>query len=115
MTAISSFSPAFHKVERNFTKTETGVQIDFQRELRNGQAITRQTTITNNEDGGATVSVNHTGRNGNTKTLEKTYTSEQVAAFKEQLGALGQQLADSPVTLPGGEVVDGSSLLKISA
>jgi hypothetical protein len=115
MTMIPAFSSAFHKIERNFTKTETGVQIDFQRELRNGQTISRQTTITNNEDGGATVNVNHTGRNGQTKTLEKTYTPEQVAAFKEQLGALGQKLADNPVTLPGGKVLDGSALLNISA
>ena len=114
MTVIPAFSSAFHKIERNFTKTETGVQIDFQRELRNGQTISRQTTITSNEDGGATVNVNHTGRNGQTKTLEKTYTPEQVAAYKEQFVALGQRLADSPVTLPGGKVVDGSSLLKIS-
>jgi hypothetical protein len=47
--------------------------------------------------------------------VEKTFSAEEVAAFKERLNALGQKLDANPLTLPNGKVLDGGSLLNISA
>jgi hypothetical protein len=47
--------------------------------------------------------------------VEKTFSAEEVAAFKERLNALGQKWDANPLTLPNGKVLDGGSLLNISA
>ncbi len=114
MTTISSYVPAFRNVERSYTKTETDGKIDFQRNLRNGQTITGQTLIAPSEDGSVTVNASRTGPNGNTRSVEQTFTPEQVDAFKDRLNSLGEKLAENPATLPNGKVADGSFLLKIT-
>ena len=115
MSSISSFLPGFRNVERSFTKTDTGAQIDVQRQLRNGHSVAGRTTLTMGDDGSASVVSSRTGPNGNSKLVEKTFSAEEVAAFKERLNALGQKLDANPLTLPNGKVLDGGSLLNISA
>jgi hypothetical protein len=114
MSSISSVSSGFRNVERSFTKTDTGAQIDSQRQLRNGQSVTGQTNVTMGEDGSASVVASRTGPNGNSKSVEKTFSAEEVASFKDRLNALGQKLDANPMTLPNGKIIDGGSLLKIS-
>jgi hypothetical protein len=114
ITALSSLH-AFRNVERTYTKTETGGQINFQRSLANDQTITGQTNMIKNENGGVTVNISATGPNGNTKSVERTFTPEQIDAVKTRLNTLGQNLAENPVTLPNGKVADGSFLLRITA
>jgi hypothetical protein len=115
MNTIPVNLPAFRNVERSYTKTNTGGQIDFQRQLQNDKSITKQTTITKNEDGGATINVTRTGLNNNSKSVEKTFSNEQVDSFMDNLNTLGQKLAENPVTLPSGKIADGGFLLSISA
>jgi hypothetical protein len=74
----------FHnfRAERQYTKTETGGQIAFERNLPNGKSVTGTTTITRLEDGGANVSKSRTLPNGVTLSKERTFSAEQVEAFQ---------------------------------
>jgi hypothetical protein len=115
MSSISSYASAFRNVDRSYTRTENGTQIDYQRQLRNGKTLTGQANITMGEDGSATLNATRTGPNGNSTSVDKTFTAEQVGSFKDRLNALGQKLSENPVSLPNGKIADGGFLLNISA
>ncbi|MFN7307833.1 MAG: hypothetical protein ACK5V0_10055 [Alphaproteobacteria bacterium] len=115
MSSISSYASAFRNVDRSYTRTENGAQIEYQRQLQNGKSVTGQTIITMGEDGSATVNASRTGPNGNSKAVEKTFTADQVESFKDRLSAIGQKLSENPVSLPNGKTADGGFLLKVSA
>lgn len=84
---------------RSFSRPERGVlEVEFQRLLPSGRAVTGGATLTRNADQSVTVQVSRTGPNGREGERTATYSADQVDAFKDALRERITDHRDGPDT-----------------
>lgn len=113
MTSIGNITANWAKSLTFSTKaTEDGRTVNLSRTDKDGNPVTAEIKIAQTPAGGAVVDATRT-KDGVTQSREKYYTPEQVGNFKQRLHDLGEKLAENPVTMDNGRVLDGHLLLKI--